>query len=158
MTYRIRGLERGQFDRFFAMNEAELARHRARRVRASADRGYPCRVSLRDASAGDSLLLVHHVTHDVANPYRHAFAIYVREVAAPAQYVDECPPVFAGRTLALRGFDGGGNLLAASLAAPGEADSVIRRLLGDEAIAYIDAHNAAHGCFAARVERYDGAR
>ena len=29
----------------------------------------------------------------------------------------------------------------------------IRDLFADPAIAYIAAHNAAHGCFAARIER-----
>ena len=37
--------------------------------------------------------------------------------------------------------------------APGEADEAIRALLADPGIAYINAHNAAAGCFAARIER-----
>lgn len=156
MTYRIRGLERGQFDRFFAMGEEELIVHNARRVEAEADRGYPCRVSLRDADAGESLLLVHHVNHDVATPYRNAFAIYVREGSAEtAEYVDTCPPVFDGRPIALRCYDAAGDLRNAGLAAPGEADAAIRRLLEEPDTAYIDAHNAAYGCFAARIERYE---
>lgn len=160
MTYRIRGLERGQFERYFAMDEAELGRHRARRVRADADRGFPCRVSLRDAAAGEDLLLVHHVNHDVPTPYRHAFAIYVRVAASEAaEYVDACPPAFAGRPLAFRCYDAQANLRTAALAMPGEADATIRHLLAVEpATAYIDAHNAAHGCFAARIERYEGSR
>lgn len=159
MTYRIRGLERGQFDRFFAMRENELARHRARRVTADAARGFPCRVSLRDAAVGDELLLVHHVSHDVATPYRSAFAIYVRKGAdEPAEYVDSCPPAFDGRPLAFRCYDEGGNLRAAALVMPGEADATIRRLLAERETAYIDAHNAAHGCFAARIERYEVSR
>ena len=36
----------------------------------------------------------------------------------------------------------------------GEAHGMIRDLLfADDAIAYSDAYNAAHGCFAARIER-----
>lgn len=159
MTYRIRGLERGQFDRFFAMNDAELARHRARKVRADADRRFPCRVSLHDAAEGEALVLVHHVNHAVDTPHRNAFAIYVREDAkAPAGYVDECPPVFNGRPLAFRCYDAEGTLRTAALSQPGEADATIRRLLDEPVTAYIDAHNAAHGCFAARIERYEVTR
>jgi hypothetical protein len=44
-------------------------------------------------------------------------------------------------------------LKGALLAAPGEADVRIRQLLADPDIASIHAHNAAHGCFLARVER-----
>jgi hypothetical protein len=53
----------------------------------------------------------------------------------------------------LRGFDAAGMLREGRLAAPGEADAVIRGLFAGEEIAYIHAHNAAHGCFAARIDR-----
>ena len=46
-----------------------------------------------------------------------------------------------------------GMLRNAALALPGEADAKIRNLFEGDEIAYIHAHNAAHGCFAAKVER-----
>ena len=153
MTYRIAGLDPAPFAPLWAMGDAELAAAGARRVAADADRGFPCRVSLADARTGETLMLVHHVHHDVAGPYRSAFAIFVREDAVQATYEDCCPPCFAGRTLSLRGFDGEGALAEARLAAPDEADLAIRALLSNPAIAYINAHNAAAGCFAARIER-----
>ena len=154
MTYRIKGLEPSQFAHLIALSDEQLARHGASRVTAPADRGFPCRISLDDAQAGETLILLHHVSHDVATPYRSAYAIYVRETAdTPAVYHDRTPPVFEGRPLGLRGFGEDGNLRSALLALPGEADMRIRELLDDPTIAYIDAHNAAHGCFAARVER-----
>ncbi len=155
MAYRITALPRADFAHLIGADDATLAAHNARRVIADADRGYPCRISLRDAAKGESLILVHHVSHDVATPYRSAYAIYVSETApeAPA-YEDETPPVFEGRPLALRGFAAGGDLRAASLAAPGEADAGIRALFARGEIAYIHAHNAAYGCFAARIERH----
>ncbi len=154
MTYKISGLSPSQFDHLIGLSDEELALHNAVRVTATADRGFPCRVSLEDAKAGETLILFHHTSHDVATPYRSAYAIYVREnVRDPAAYEDEMPPVFEGRPLGLRGFAADGMLKNALLALPGEADEKIRALLADPAIAYIDAHNAAHGCFAARVER-----
>jgi hypothetical protein len=153
MTYRIAGLDPAPLAPLWAMGDAELAAAGARRVAADADRGFPCRVSLADARTGETLMLVHHVHHDVAGPYRSAFAIFVREDAVQATYEDCCPPCFAGRTLSLRGFDGEGALAEARLAAPDEADLAIRTLLSNPAIAYINAHNAAAGCFAARIER-----
>jgi len=153
MTYLIQGLSPDRFAPLFAMSDAELAAHNARRVIATADRGFPCRISLEDARAGEQLILLHHISHDVATPYRSAYAIYVRpDVSAPT-FRDELPPVFEGRPLALRAFDAGGMLQTARLAGPGEADGAIRDLFDDEAISYIDAHNAAHGCFGARIER-----
>lgn len=153
MTYRIAGLDPAPFAPLWHMAAAALAERGARRVAADADRGFPCRVSLADARRGEALMLVHHVHHDVAGPYRSAFAIFVREHGVQATYQDCCPPCFAGRTLSLRGFAGDGALAEARLAAPGEADPAIRDLLSNPAIAYINVHNAAAGCFAARVER-----
>ena len=77
----------------------------------------------------------------------------MRRGVEAATWCDELPPVFEGRPLALRAFDAGGMLQTARLAGPGEADGAIRDLFADEGISYIDAHNAAYGCFAARIER-----
>lgn len=156
MTYRIAGLDPAPFRPLFTMDEAALAANRASLQRANTSWGFPCRVSLRDADEGDELVLVHHVNHEVETPYRNAFAVFVRRAASePAVFVDECPPVFEGRPLALRGYTETGNLHTARLVTPGAADETIRAMLTDTAIAYIDAHNAAYGCFAARVERHD---
>ena len=84
MFYRIAGLDPAPFVPLWAMDDEELAREGARRITADADRGFPCRVTLEDARAGEPLLLVHHVHHDVDGPYRSAFAIFVREGAEPA--------------------------------------------------------------------------
>lgn len=155
MAYRIEGLARTEFEPLFDMTDAELAARGARRIIANADKGFPCRISLEDARAGEALILLHHVSHDVATPYRSAYAIFVREGGeqAPA-YIDSTPPVFEGRPIALRAFDADGMLRNAALALPGEADAKIRTLFEDADIAYLDAHNAAHGCFSARVKRH----
>ena len=154
MAYRITALSREPFEHLFDLTDEMLASHGAVRLTALADRGYPCRISLEDAREGETLLLVHHVSHDVATPYRSAYAIYVRERAAPAcPFFDCTPPVFEGRALSMRGFDSSGMLRSAHLAMPGEADSAIRALFGQDNIAYIHAHNAAHGCYAARIDR-----
>ncbi|HEY1124938.1 MAG TPA: DUF1203 domain-containing protein [Sphingobium sp.] len=154
MTYRISGLPKADFAPLFALDDETLAARNAVRMRATSSRGYPCRVSLVDADEGDELILLNHVTHDVATPYRTAYAIYVRAGAEDApDYVDETPPVLAGRPLSLRAFDAAGMLRDAKLAAPGEADGAIRALFERDDVAYIHAHNAAHGCFAARIDR-----
>lgn len=154
MTYRITGLSPADFAHFADASDDELAAQGAIRVLAKAKPGYPCRITLEDAEPGESLILLNHVSHDVATPYRSSYAIYVRESATmAADYLDAVPPVFQGRPLGLRGFDNEGMLRTAALALPGEADEKIRTVFADPAIATIHAHNAAHGCFAAKVER-----
>lgn len=152
--YRIQGLSTAPFAHLFGLSEAELAEQGAVRVRADAHPGYPCRVTLEDAAAGESLILLNHVDHDVATPYRNGYAIYVREAAeAAAVYEDTLPPVMRHRPIALRGYGADGMLRRAALAVAGDTDDRIREVFEDEGVAYIHAHNAAHGCFAARVER-----
>jgi hypothetical protein len=153
MAYRIRGLAREEFEPLFGLSDEELAARKARRLRAK-ERGAPCRVSLEEAEAGETLLLMNHVSHDVPTPFRTAYAIYVREAAGePPCYRDEVPSLLDRRTLGLRGFDAEGMLKAALLAMPGEADARVRELFEEPEIASIHAHNAAYGCFLARVER-----
>ena len=153
MTYRIEGLRRADFATLFAMSDAELAAQNAVRVTATGP-GYPCRVSLEDAKAGEQLILLNYTSHDVATPYRSTYAIYVRANADEiVPLIDATPPVFEGRPLGLRAFDEGGMLKNAALALPGQADAKIRELFADDNIAYIHAHNAAHGCFSARIDR-----
>jgi hypothetical protein len=154
MTYRIEGLSPDRFDGLIGASEQQLSEQGARRVIADSPTGYPCRISLADAEPGASLILTNFVSHEVEGPFRTAYGIFVREDAvAAASYEDEVPPVLRQRTLGLRGFDSEGMLRGALLAMPGEADARIRELFEAPEIASIHAHNAAHGCFLAKVER-----
>ena len=153
MTYRITGLDPAPYRHFFGLSDEELARHGIVRMTVDSPT-YPCRVSLTDRMAGETVLLLNHVSHDVANPYRASHAIFVTEgVEEPARFVDEVPPVFEKRVLSLRGFDKDGMMAAALLTQPGEADAGIRQLFGDPGIETIHAHNATRGCFSAKIER-----
>lgn len=154
MTYRISGLEPSQFAHLFGLSDEELAHHGVVRMVANGEPTFPCRVQLDDAKAGEPLLLVNHVSHDGNNPYRASHAIFVSETAPEAlSYEDEIPPALDRRILSLRAFDRTGMMVDAALAQPGEADPVIRRMLGNEAVDHVDAHTAIRGCFMARADR-----
>ena len=154
MTYKISGLEPSQFHHLIGLGDDELATHGAVRMTADAKPGFPCRITLDDADPGDRLLLVNHCSHGGDNPYRATHAIFVSESATEvAVYEDKIPPALDRRILSLRAFDRDGMMVDAALVQPGEADETVRRLLTNEAVDHIDAHNAIRGCFAARVER-----
>jgi hypothetical protein len=154
MTYRITGLNPAPYRPLFGLSDEELAKLGVVRMAVTGKPSFPCRVSLTDRDIGESVLLVNHVSHDVANPYRASHAIFVTEGASEAgQYVDEVPPVFEPRVMSLRGFDGDGMMVEAILTQPGEADASIRRLFANADIATIHAHNATRGCFSAKIER-----
>ncbi|TMJ19687.1 MAG: DUF1203 domain-containing protein [Alphaproteobacteria bacterium] len=152
MTYRIEGLAPQPFAPLFAMSDEALAERNARRAVADGP-GYPCRITLEDAETGEELILVNHVSQDAPTPFRASHAIYVRKADVPASFVDAVPPIFGTRTLGLRAFDAEGMLRGALLALPGEADAGIRALLERPDVASIHAHNAALGCFLARIGR-----
>lgn len=151
MTYRVTGLDPEPFRPLFELPDEELASNGMKRMRVTNDR-FPCRISLIDRPVGEQVILLNHVSHDVANPYRASHAIFVAD-AEQAEFVDQVPPVFEPRVLSLRGFDEDGMMADALITHPGEADAGIRKLFADPAIAYIHAHNAARGCFSARIER-----
>lgn len=154
MTYLVRGLDPAPYEPLFDLPDEELAEKGVVRMAVSSKPNFPCRVSLTDCDIGESVLLLNHVSHDVANPYRASHAIFVREGARnQALYRDEVPPVFAPRILSLRGFDADGMMVEAALSPAGEADAGIRKLLANPEIATIHAHNAIRGCFAAKIER-----
>ena len=154
MTYAISGIDPTQFAHLIGLSDEELAAHGAIRRVADGRPGFPCRVQLDDANAGEPLLLVNHVSHEGNNPYRASHAIFVSESAIePAAYEDEIPPALNRRILSLRAFDQDGMMVDAALAQPGEADPIVRRMLAMENVDHVDAHTAIRGCFMARAER-----
>lgn len=153
MAYRIEGLDPGPYAPLFALTDDELERRGAVRMTVTEHPGFPCRISLDDVPVGGKVILLNHVSHDVANPYRASHAIFVGSTSSRARFEDAVPPALERRLLSLRAFDGEGMMVDATLARPGEADGAIRRLFERADVAYIHAHNAVRGCFAARVDR-----
>jgi hypothetical protein len=155
MSFIVTGLPVETFAPLFGLSDEALAENGALRVTAAATGRYPCRVGLEDAPAGQTLLLVNYQHQDAATPYRSNYAIYVSEAARQTRQLQpgELPPVLRGRPIALRAFDAAGMLIGAELALNDDVDAAIGRRFADPEAAYVHAHNAAYGCFAARVDR-----
>ncbi len=155
MTYVIAGLDLEAFRPLFGLSDEELARRNIVRVVADAPVGFPCRVLLEDAAPGESLLLLNHEYQAAPTPYRGRHAIFVNEAArAPRRFTDEVPPVlFTRKAIALRAFDDAGMMIDAEVVAGPAVEATILRLFENPSAAYLHAHNAARGCFAARIDR-----
>jgi hypothetical protein len=130
MTYRIEGLKRADFAPLFAMSEAELAEKGAVRVLPLSPCGRGWREATgegRVASAAQkaTLLPVAAETGHKLSTSQAPFGAQRRAAPSPA-------------------------LRAPS---PARGEGLVWALFADDAIAYIHAHNAAHGCFSARIER-----
>jgi hypothetical protein len=152
MNFTVHGLSPAPFRPLYGLSEGELAKRRARRVIAGAA-GFPERVELRDAEPGETLLLVNFEHQDADTPYRSSHAIYVREGATEAWSGDHLPEVMRKRLLSLRGFSSEGLMVDADVVEGRQAEPLIERLFADPEVAYIHAHYARPGCYAARIDR-----
>ena len=154
MSFRIHALPLDTFSPLFALSDEDLRARDIRRVVADGRPVYPCRVSLRDASEGERLLLMPHAHHLVDTPYRASGPIYVREAAAQAQPAPgEVPELLRSRLLSLRAYDARGMMVWADVRPGSEIETGIAELFALERTAYLHVHYAKPGCYACRVER-----
>jgi hypothetical protein len=154
MPFRVTGLSADPFRHLYGLSDRELAEHGAIRYRADVKPGFPDRIELTDLEPGETAILVNHMHQAVATPYRASHAVFVREGAeTPRETVDEVPQSLRVRLLSLRAFDAADMMIDAEIIDGAEAKGAIERLLANSAIAYIHAHYAKRGCYAARIER-----
>ena len=154
MGFQVIGLAAEPFRPLFGMSDAELGQRGVQRVQVEAKPGAPCRITLDDAEIGESVLLLNYEHQPAETPYRSRHAIFVRErVEAARPAAGEVPPALARRLLSVRAFDGDHLMTDADVVDGSEAGALFERLLADPAVAYLHAHYARRGCFAARVER-----
>ena len=84
--------------------------------------------------------------------YRQQGPIFVRRDCAAFEG-EALGPAMKLRMLSLRAFDEAGMMLDADLVDGANADPLIARLFANPDAAYIHAHYAKRGCFAARIDR-----
>lgn len=154
MPFTVTGLSPEPFLPLFGADEATLAAagffRRTVENRASA----PCRITLVDAEPGETVLLLNHEYQAAETPYRGRHAIFVRESAtAAATFENEVPPALLCRLLAIRAYDAEGMMIDAEIVEGVDAAPLIERFLDNPEAAYLHAHNARRGCFAARIDR-----
>lgn len=154
MAFQISPLPAQPFAPLFGLSDEVLAVRGVQRVRVEAPHAAPCRVSLIDAVPGESVLLLNYEHQSAPTPYRSAHAIFVREHARVAEpEVGEVPDPLRRRTLSVRAFDAAGNMRDADLTEGRELEALVDRLFADPQTAYLHAHYARRGCYAARIDR-----
>jgi hypothetical protein len=154
MAFRISGLSPEPFRHLYGLSDAELAQRGVKRYVVDSPAGFPDRIEMRDASPGETVLLLNHVCQPADTPYRASHAIFVREGADKTyDRVDEVPDVMRSRLLSLRAFDKDGMMLDADVVEGRDIESVIARFFANPGVAYIHAHNARRGCYSGRIDR-----
>jgi hypothetical protein len=155
MSYVVSGLPLELFRPLFGLTDEALAAEGIIRRLVDAPSGFPCRVTLEDAQPGETVLLLNYEHQPAPTPYRSRHAIYVSEQALETRVcVDELPGALTRRKhISLRAFDAAGMMLDAEVAAGAALEPTIQKLLALEEVAYLHAHNAGMGCYAARIDR-----
>ena len=156
MSFVITGIDPATYVDYWALDDESLASRQAIRVVVDASPGYPDRITLDDAPVGEAVLLVNHMHQPGDSPYRASGAVYLRSgLSEASRFIDAIPPALARRTLSMRAYDMSHRLVVAELVEGRDSAAAIGRLLGRGDVAYLHAHYAAYGCFAARVDRLE---
>jgi hypothetical protein len=111
-------------------------------------------VTLDDAQPGEELILVNFEHLPVDSPYRSRHAIFVRAGATEKfDGIDVIPPALARRLLSVRAFDGEGLMVSGEIVEGSTLAEYIEAQFENARVAYLHAHYAKRGCFAARIDR-----
>jgi hypothetical protein len=153
-TFKISGLAPEPFMPLYGLADAQLTERGIKRYVADGKPGFPDRIELRDVEPGEPVLLLNFEHQPAHTPYRSSHAIFVREGASQRyEAADDIPESLRVRPLSLRAFDINHMLVDADLAASSEVEPLIAKFLGRRDVAYIHAHFAKRGCYAALIER-----
>jgi len=117
--------------------------------RLIASGGEPVRCCLRDAAAGEELILFGYEPPLPASPYREVGAVFAHatpcaEPATESRY----PADWYGRPQVLRAYDKRGWIHPATQVHDGrDPEAAIRAVLADPTVALLHSRNIAYGCF-----------
>ena len=112
----------------------------------------PCRVCLKDAEAGESVLLCSYSPFVEPGPYRSLGPIFIHtracEEARPAA---TAPQMLRSRLLSIRPFDSNGVMFGCDVVEGSALEAHITALLVNPRVHLIHVHIARTGCFACEI-------
>ena len=150
----IEGLDYNLFSKYFSMSDTDLEAAGAYLFIAEKKSCYPCRVSLRDAEIGDTVLAIHYEHHPAHGPYKSGGPIFIRKDAITAKLgANEIPKMLRSRLLSIRGYSAEALMLEGDTVAGKEIETVLGKQFRNSAVEYIHIHNAGAGCFNCEVKK-----
>ena len=153
-TWYLGGIDHRPFLHLFEMSDCALAALGIQRRWVGASGGHPCRISLSDPAPGSELLLLSHAHLPLHSPYRAAGPIFVqRGVTRCVLPPGEVPPYVQRRMISMRAYDHAALMCGAQVCAGTEVADHLDALFADPSVAFVQLHNAAHGCFSCQADR-----
>jgi hypothetical protein len=124
-------------------------------VIADEERSFPCRVCLKDARVGESLLLYSHRPFARPAPHQTLGPVYVHaERCTPFEPSARIPEVVARRMVSYRAFDETfTRILAADVVEGAAIEAHLVRAFSNPRVREVHVHYARTGCFACAVVR-----
>lgn len=145
-TYQILALAPADLDR---------ARAAAGTEPLLASGGEALRCCLRDARAGEPLMLFNYEPPLPPSPYREIGAVFAHAEPCPGRDADRgYPDDWYGRPQVLRAYDARGRIHPATCVHDGtDPEAAIAAVLTDPDVVQVHSRNVAYGCFMLRVQR-----
>ncbi|MET8908023.1 DUF1203 domain-containing protein [Micromonospora sp. NPDC004551] len=122
--------------------------------RRCAEGGEPLRCCLRDATAGEPLLLFGYAPPLPPGPYREVGPIFAHAVDCPGPAdVTAYPADWRGRPQVLRAYDRRGRIVGGRRHDGEDPEAVVAELLADPAVDRLHSRNVVYGCWMFAVVR-----
>lgn len=116
--------------------------------------GEPLRCCLRNARAGEDVILFGYEPSLPSSPYREVGPVLAHALPCPGPgTLTAYPEEWRGRPQVLRAFDSRGWIHAARVHDGSDPESVIAELLDDQNVVQIHSRNVAYGCYMFTVRR-----
>jgi hypothetical protein len=124
------------------------------RVVSAADAGSPLRCCLREAAAGERIVLIAHSPRGGTGEYREVGPVFIHAdkcagYATPGRY----PDGFRHRPQVFRAYDSHGRICDAVLVDGIDAERVIGELLARPDVAVVQSRNVLYGCYMFLISR-----
>lgn len=151
VTYRIVPLPTATAERARAAVRAGASDHAL--VITDAPESYPCRHCLRWAQPGEALVLFPFASIAAGQPYSDIGPIFVHaESCERYRALQEFPGDFReGRSI--RGYDASETMIAGEVVNGSGPEALVKRLLTNPQIAFLQVRSASRGCYTFGIER-----
>jgi hypothetical protein len=110
--------------------------------------GEPLRCCLRDATAGEELVLFNFEPPLPDSPYRERGAVFAHAAACAGPASTSYPPDWQGRPQALRAYDARGWIHPSTRVHDGaDPETALADVLSDPTVVEVHSRNLAYGCY-----------
>ncbi|MCA5012373.1 MULTISPECIES: DUF1203 domain-containing protein [unclassified Enterococcus] len=154
-NFLISGLKRKDFLALDSLTAEELEEQHIKKQIVDRSPGFPCRITLREGTVGETIYLLNYQHLKKQSPYDAAGPIFViAGTDEAALEINEIPAIIYNRFTSLRCYDSSGMMIEAYLYQPKTLTAKdICHILTNKNISFIHVHYAARGCYSARIDR-----